>query len=148
MVPACSFGPSVKRLLAAPRSLLLSGSVKACPGPCVPSLQLRTQLALSVPARQHRHRWHRGPQPYPRGLQQTRGKYRRIKVCLCLAPHKIKVPLVIPTKLISPSLSPHSQNTHPIFSVQMGCHHVWMQDYIQLFAKTRSQGAEVLLKWD
>lgn len=50
MVPACSFGPSVKRLLAAPRSLLFSVSVKTCTlVPTLPeSLELRTQLALSV----------------------------------------------------------------------------------------------------
>ena len=52
MVPACSFGPSVKRLLAAPRSPLLSVSVKTCTlVPTLPeSLELRTQLALSVSA--------------------------------------------------------------------------------------------------
>lgn len=50
MVPACSFGPSVKRLLAAPRSLLLSVSIKMralVPTP-PESLELRPQLALSV----------------------------------------------------------------------------------------------------
>lgn len=123
MVPACSFGPSVKRLLAAPRSLLLSVSVKTRPGPHVPGHWSFVPSLRCLFLQGNTGTGDTGdPNPIPRGCNKPGGKYRRIQVRLCLAPHKTKVPLAIPTRQISPSHSPHFQNIHPIFSVHKLTH--------------------------
>lgn len=122
MVPACSFGPSVKRLLAAPRSLLLSVSVKTRPGPHVPGhwsfvpslrclfLQGNTGTGDT-----------RDPNPIPWGCNKPGGKYRRIQVRLCLAPHKTKVPLpYLPGRSALPTL--HASRTSTPSSVYTSSH--------------------------
>lgn len=96
MVPACSFGPSVKRLLAAPRSLLLSVSIQM--RTLVPNTSWVTGASSPACAvcfcnakREGRVR-ELAPTLYQWAVT-NQGAKDRIKVRLCLDPHKNKAAL-------------------------------------------------------
>lgn len=115
MVPACSFGPSVKRLLAAPRSLLLSVSIQMrvlVPNTSWVTGALSPACAVCFCNAKREGRVRELAPTLYQWVVTNQGAKDGIEVRLCLVPHKNKAaPLHSACRSVLPALSSPSTAT-------------------------------------